>query len=46
MWLVTPTPPPLVLYPFPESVNGWYGVRRIDDRFWYKPGARGLGLRT
>lgn len=46
LWLVTPRRPPLVVFPYPECVNGWYGLRRVDDRFWYKPGARGLGLRS
>lgn len=45
LWLVTPRRPPLVLRPYPEKVDGWYGICRIDDRFWYKPGARGLGLK-
>lgn len=46
MWLVSPRRPPLVLDPYPEEVNGWYALHRVDDRFWYKPGARGLGLRA
>lgn len=45
LWLVSPRRPPLVLSPYPDLVNGWYALHRIDDRFWYKPGARGLGLR-